>query len=195
MKPEVSTSSVPTVLILVQQWTTPGNREGSVACTEQGVGSGITRSKPRVRVSHVWQECFLEGEIQRRMMMAHCHTVVYVAVRSIWRDSICARHSRIDRRIPNEGTDGIESLPNHDVSLHEVNSGSPTLVLLVKSTYQNGDGGSIVPNRWTLTGSAVGIKSDRCDEYKSLVTEVKSQSAGGKGDSLRIRLTARKEDC
>ncbi len=189
--------SVPTVLIPAwQQARRSRKRRGSVACTAKSRRSGTIRSQPSARVSHIWLGCiFPKTRPSGAQLVTQCHTMVKVAFRLLPAHVAGALDSQRSRRTSNEGVNGVKSQPKYDVCSHDVNMGSPTLVLPVQSAYQNGDGAPIVPNSWPVMGSAVGNQSDRSDKYKLLATAAKACAAGGKWSSLCIQFIARKEDC
>ena len=170
-------NSIPTVLIPAQEWARrPGNRRGSVACTEQGRGSEITSSQPSVRVSHVWLKCFLEGETQRGVKMAQCHTVIQVAFRvCVWGVSV-RPSNQPSRRTSNEEANGVESRPNHDVASYSINVGSPKQ--MKTSAWRRSSNST---QGWPVMGSAVGNQADRGAEHKLTVMLVKPLSLGGSG--------------
>jgi hypothetical protein len=191
----VLVTSIPTVLILAQQWARRSRkRQGSVACTEQGDGSGAIRSKPAVRVSHVWLGCISKDETQRGVSTPRCHTMANVASRSLRRNHVLSADNQQDRRAPNDGVNGVESRPNHDATWLCVNAGSSTLVGAVNPNLHD-DGVPVILNGWPVMGSATGIKTGRGARYKLSVMAAKVWLAGGKGNSFSIQSTARKEDC
>jgi len=117
--------SIRTVLIPAwQQARRSGNRGGSVACTEQGRGSGITRSEPSVSVSHIRSRvCFLEDETQWEMTEFRCHTVIKVALRRVVGNRKLFLHYLTCRHTPNAGANGVESRSKYDKSSLSCNCG------------------------------------------------------------------------
>lgn len=188
-------NSIPTVLILAQQWARRSRkRQGSVACTEQGEGSGAIRSKPFVRVSYEWLGCISKDETRRGVNTPRCHTMANVASRSLRWINVLSADNQQDRRAPNDGVNGVESRPNHDATWLFVNAGSSKLVGGVNPNLYD-DGVPVVLDGWPVMGSAVGIKTDRGAGYKLSAMTAKVRLAGGKGNSFSIQSFARKEDC
>lgn len=189
-------TSIPTALI--PDWRQARRSRkggGSVACAEQGDGSGAIRSKPAVRVSHAWlRVSFLEGETQRGVCIPRWHTMANVASRSLGRILFVSATSQQDRRTPNEGADGVESRPNHDGASMQVNTRSPTSVGAGGGN-RHGDGGPIVPNRLPVMGLAAGSQPGSPHRYQGPAMASKPDDGGGKWDSLCIRSSARTEDC
>lgn len=123
-------TSIPTVLILAQQWARRSRKgQGSVACTEQGSENGATRRKLVVRVSRIWLRVyFLEGEIQRGEKTSRCHTVAKVASRSVRRNcSEFVSTNLVDAPLMKRPMESKTSLSTTH-SLHSVNMGSSKLV-------------------------------------------------------------------
>ena len=177
-------NSIPTVLIPTQQWACKsGNRGESVACTEQGMKSGITRSQLHVRVSHVWLKCFLEGETQWGVNMAQCHTVIKVAFRACAGILGSCPSNQPRRHASNEEVNGVKSQPNHDDSSYNVNSGSPKLVATpVRRRSSNSTQG------WPVMGSAASNQSGQRVGNKSIVISAKPRILGGSGTVFVICL-------
>jgi len=173
---------IPTALIAAQQWARRlGNESGSEACAGKGERSGTIRSKPFVRVSHVWLRMrFLEDEIQRGIMMTRGHTMVKVASRLSTDISPCGFGIKSSRRASSEEVNGIESQPTHDKSLHSVNTGSPKLAAQVNRCLY-GDGTPILPNGLPVMGVAVGTRCRIGNGYKVPAMESKIQISRGSG--------------
>lgn len=139
--------SIRTVLIPAwQQARRPGNGRGSVACTEQGRGSGITRSEPFVSVSHIRSRVyFLEDEAQWEMTEIRCHTVIKVALRHASEDRM------LSSAVQSVGTLLMLEPMGLKVDLSMTNlhlvviAGSPLLVWWNGSTHLRGDGVPILP--------------------------------------------------
>ena len=170
-------NSIPTVLIPAQQWARrSGNGRGSVACTDN-TGSGSTRSQPCAWVSHIWLRCNPEDETQLGMMIPRRHTVDNVASWFVQRGDVLLADNQPNQSTSNEEANGVESQPKYDATSLNESVGSPKLAMLITAG-QHGDGGLIVPNGWPVIGSAVGIQSDRGDEYKSTAMKTKTHTLG-----------------
>lgn len=186
--------SIPTVLIPVQQWTRrSGNRGGSVACTEEGSRSEITMIRPIVRVNRVRLNCYClrrdsAGRKQDPASHGDLSDVLTFAMGIMVRP--CIQHCQ---RAFNEKVNGVESQPNHDASSHNVNSGSPTLVVEVNNNLY-GDGVPILPKSQPVMGMTVGNQPDSVQFYKVPAMVAKEVETEGKWNSLCAQLMKRKED-
>ena len=188
-------NSIPTVLIPAwQRALRSRKRRGSVACTEQGQMSGITRSDLLVRVSRIWLGCISDDETQRGLTATLCHTVIKVAHQFGHADVTWLHVNQSNWRTSNEEANGVESQPKYDAGSHYVNMGFPKLVD-VSSVDQYGNGVSIVPKGWPVMGSAIGKQTNPSTNYKVTVMGPKDLCPGGKGNSFCIRFNSRKEDC
>jgi hypothetical protein len=201
-------NSIRTVLIHAwQQARRPRKRMGSVACTEQGRGSGVTCSQPTVSVSHIWlRVSFLEDETQWGVNASQCHTVTNVAYRCSCGGMCCLPPHPTNRHIPNEGTNGVESQPNYDRSSLRYNCGiaSSGVVEWVHSPVwrrsshiTQGSHQKWCNPRRPVMGPAVGQQStDRIGErYKRPEMEAKAPLSEGKENSFCVPTKERKEEC
>lgn len=189
-------TSIPNVLIPAwQQALRSRKRRGSVACTGKGRGSGITRSKPSVRVSHIrLKVSFLEDKTQWGTILPRCHTVIKVASLFVHCNVALVRCNQLNRRASNEEVNGVESQPNYDAASQNINMGSPKLGM-VFTPAQYGDGVPIVPNGWSVMDSAVGSNVGRTIVNKRAVMRVNAHPVWGKWNSFFVQSKARKEDC
>ena len=112
-----------------QQARRSRKRRGSVACSEQGRGSGVTRSQPTVSVSHIrLRVSFLEDKTQWGVNASQCHTVANVAHRC------CAEVCVVCLCIQPIGTSLVKRSMGSNVNLtmthllSDVIAGSPLLV-------------------------------------------------------------------
>ena len=114
-----------TKLIHAQEWARrPRKRMGSVACLEQGSGSGITRSEPIVSVSHIrLRVYFLEDEIRWRVKASRRHTVINVASRFMQKNCVVVICIQLNRQAPCDGVNGVESQSKYGKSLSSCNCG------------------------------------------------------------------------
>ena len=97
------------------------------------------------------------------------------------------------QRAFNEKVNGVESQPNHDASSHDVNSGSPKLVVEVNNNLY-GDGVPIVLKSQPVMGMTVGNQPGSAQLYKVSAMTAKEAEAEGKWNSLCAQLIQRKED-
>lgn len=200
--------SIRTVLIPAwQQARRPRKRRGSVACTEQGSGSGVTRSEPTVSVSHIWlRVCFLEDETQWGVNASQCHTVNNVAYRFSCGSMCCLLPHPADRHVSNEEINGVESQPVYDESSLRCNCGIASAGAVEwfhspawrrSSHITQGLHRNRCSPRWPVMGPAVGQRStDRIGErHKRPAMEAKPQLSEGKENSLCIPNKVQKEEC
>lgn len=192
--------SIRTVLIPAwQQARRSGNRGGSVACTEQGRGSGITRSEPFVSVSYIRSRvCFLEDETQWEMTEFRCHTVINVALRPVIEDRMLSSIILAGRHTPNDGANGVESRPKYDESSLSCNCGIASAGVVDWLHSPAWRRSSHITQGWPVMGSAADHRSiDQIGgEYKTSAMMAESSSSKGKGNSFLFLVQfARKEDC
>ena len=190
------TISIPTVLIPTwQQVRRSRKRRGSVACTEQGEGSGAIRSKPLVRVSCIRLKVyFLEDETQWGKRNAQRYTMAKVALRFVRERLGLTSRSQRNRHTPNEGANGVENQPKYNAASHNVNMGSPKQVWLFE-VHLYGDGVPIVPNRLPVMGLAASNQSGPILWNKCAAMLANTRDTGGKWNSFCVWPLTRKEDC
>ncbi len=197
-----------TVLIHAwQQARRPRKRMGSVACTEQGSGSGITRSQPTISVSHKWLKVyFLEDEIQRGVNRTRCHTVINVSSQRSCESMQLLLSHPTSWSASNEEVNGIESRPKYDKSSFRCNCGIASVGAVEwfhspawrrSSHITQGSHRYRCSPRWPVMGPAVGQPStDQIGgRYKSPAMGTKAETFEGKENSLCILARVRKEEC
>lgn len=200
--------SIRTVLIPAwQQARRPRKRRGSVACTEQGGGSGVTRSEPIVSVSHVWlRVSFLEDETQWGVNASQCHTVTNVARRSVQGVCVVLPLHPVYRHVPSEGINGVESQPVHDKTSLRCNCGiaSAGVTSFARSPAWRRSSHSTQGTRRSrralrrpvMGPAAGGPKARRIGDRKKLpAMGAKADFSQGKENSNCVPNRARKEEC
>lgn len=117
-----------TQLIHAQKWARRSRkRMGSVACWERR-GRGVTRSQSSASASRARLKLsLLEDETRWGMFFPQRHTVTEMAFRLSAREVLKPLLQSATRHTFDEKGNGVESRPNHDVTLHSVNMGSPTV--------------------------------------------------------------------
>lgn len=187
---------LPTVLILTQKWVCKSRkRQGSAACTGKDERSGAIRSKPFVRVSRVRSRvCFLEDEIQRGVYENPMSHDGLGDISTSDGDYVGVSIDQPSRRAVSETAKGIESRPNHDVTSHSVNAGSPSLVgeMVSLPKWRRSSRSTL---RLPVMGLAAGRNIGTHREDKQTVMAVNSRGLRGEGEQFSCSANYRKEDC
>ena len=177
------------MLILTQQWVCKSRkRQGSAACTVKGGRSGAIRSKPLARVSCVrLRVCFLEDEIQRGVYWNPLSHDGLGDISTCSGENVVVSGNQPSRRAVSETAKRIESRPNHNVSSHSVNAGSPTLVRgMVPQPKRRRSSRST--QRLPVMGLAVGRNTGPHHDDNQPVMAGNFRECGGKGNSSRVWL-------
>lgn len=191
----MSKYSISTVLIHVPRGTRRSRkRMGSVACTEQGGGGEIISSLASVRISRVWLKCILEDETQWGVNTNPVSHDDLGDTSAIAKGVIVRPSIRYSRRTFNEKANGVKSQPNRDPSSHNVNSGSPKQMGLLKTSL-HGDGVPIVLKGLPVMGKAIGNQSDSDELNKASVMMTNPIPTRGEVEQFLCSTNKRKEVC